>query len=75
MKNARKKTEYTFDGREVTYEIHNDGYAIYLGETLWITQELPNIPYPELELEECCLKQLENLFNEESTDKEEPTEI
>ena len=45
----------------ITYEINENGYAINLDGKLWITQDTTNLPYPNLTLEECCLKQIEDL--------------
>lgn len=52
----------------ITYKIKETGYDILLDGKLWITQYPPYIPHPELTLEECCLKQIEELCasNEES---------
>lgn len=54
-------TEYTVNGQMVTYEVLEDGYNIYLDEKLWISQQEPYIPYPDLGYEESCLKQIEEL--------------
>ena len=66
----------------ITYKINETGYDIMLDGKLWITQYPPYIPYPELTLEECCLKQIDELcsipdvveFNEDSV-QETPTTI
>ena len=52
------KTNYTYDNKEVSYEVVEKGYKIYLGGVLWITQEEPYIPYPELSYEENAIKQI-----------------
>ena len=57
------KTEYKIDGKEVSYEILEDGYKIYLGEKPWISQRGAYIPYPDLSYEEGCLKQIEEIYN------------
>ena len=55
------KTNYTYDNKEVSYEVVEKGYKIYLGGVLWITQEEPYIPYPELSYEENAIKQIEEI--------------
>ena len=45
----------------ITYEILENGYAIKLDGKLWITQDTTNLPYPNLTLEECCLKQIDDI--------------
>lgn len=60
-----KNTDYVVDGRTVAYDILDDGYKIYLGDTEWIHQYEPFIPYPELGYEGSCLKQIEELVNAE----------
>lgn len=45
----------------ISYKIVENGYEIYLNDTLWITQYAPAIPYPELSYEESCKKQLDEL--------------
>lgn len=64
------KTNYTYDNKEVSYEVVEKGYKIYLGGVLWITQEEPYIPYPELSYEENAIKQIEEIC---TVSKPEPT--
>ena len=45
----------------ITYEILENGYEIKLDGKLWITQDTTNLPYPNLTLEECCLKQIDEI--------------
>ena len=45
----------------ITYEILENGYRINLDGKLWITQDTINLPYPNLTLEECCLKQIDDI--------------
>ena len=45
----------------ITYEILENGYRINLDGKLWITQDTTNLPYPNLTLEECCLKQIDDI--------------
>lgn len=56
-----KKTNYTFDNKELSYEIVEKGYNIYLDNKIWITQHEPYIPNRELSYEENALKQIEEL--------------
>lgn len=49
------------DNKELSYIVEDNGYSIYLGETLWITQYEPYIPFPELGYEGSCIKQIEEL--------------
>ena len=66
-------TNYTIYDKEISYEINDDGYMIYLCGKPWIHQYEPFIPYPELGYEGSCLKQIEELAtaNEESTSQDE----
>lgn len=68
-----KTTDYTINGQSVSYTVEEDGYTIYLGEKVWISQYEPYIPYPNLGYEQSCLKQIEELatLNEESTSQDE----
>ena len=45
----------------ITYEILENGYRINLDGKLWITQDTTNLPYPNLTLEEGCLKQIDDI--------------
>ena len=45
----------------ITYEILENGYRINLDGKLWITQDTTNLPYPNLTLEECCLKHIDEI--------------
>lgn len=60
-----KATEYIVDNKKVSYLIEEDkgGYSIFLNGELWITQYPPNIPFPELSLEEGCLKQIKDIVD------------
>lgn len=68
-----KQTDYTINNQIVSYSIEENGYTIYLGEKVWITQNEPYIPYQELGYEGSCLKQIEELAitREQSTEQEE----
>ena len=54
-------TEFKIDNKTLSYEIVDNGYKIYLGDKLWITQYEPFIPNPELSYEENALAQIEEL--------------
>lgn len=56
-----KTTTYKIGGLPISYEVAYNGYSIYLGGKLWITQFEPYIPYRDLSYEESCLKQIEEL--------------
>ena len=58
-----KTTDYVINEQEVSYEVTDDGYDIYLGGNKWITQHEPYIPYPQLGYEGSCLKQIEEICN------------
>ena len=45
----------------ITYEILENRYEINLDGKLWITQDTTNLPYPNLTLEECCLKHIDEI--------------
>lgn len=46
---------------ELSYEICEDGYDIYLNGTKWICQHEPYIPFPDFSYEENAIKQCEEL--------------
>ena len=71
-------TDYSIDGKSISYEINDKGYTIYLDGVAWIQQEEPFIPYPNLSYEEGCLKQIEELCNPimiESVESEQNAKI
>ena len=73
-----KQTDYKFNERNISYEILDNGYAIYLDGVIWIEQKEPFIPYPNLSYEEGCLKQIEELCNPimiESVESEQNAKI
>lgn len=55
------KTDYDINGEKISYEISEDGYDIYLGDKIWVTQHEPYILYPSLGYEGSCLKQIEDI--------------
>lgn len=67
------KTNYIYDNKEVSYEVVEKGYEIYLDGKLWITQEEPYIPYPKLSYEENAIKQIEEICsaNEQAQRKQD----
>lgn len=65
------KTEYIINGQEVSYNVTEDGYDVYLGSKPWISQHEPHIPYSELGYEEGCLKQIEQLVTSQTEPEEE----
>ena len=64
-----KTTDYTLDGKAVSYEITEDGYDIYLGGEKWISQhdnEKGQFGKPKdrnLSYEENCLAQIKEICN------------
>ena len=46
---------------QLSYEITEDGYDIYLNGTKWICQHEPYIPFPDFSYEENAIKQCEEL--------------
>jgi hypothetical protein len=68
-----KQTEFIINNKTVSYKIKENGYEIYLNNQLWISQQEPYIPYPELGYEGSCLKQIEELSN--TTTSEEQSDI
>lgn len=66
-------TNYTVNGKVISYEILADGYNIYLDSKPWIHQYEPYIPYPELSYEDGCVKQIQELISveEEQEDKDQ----
>lgn len=57
------KTDKLYDGQEISYEVGDDGYDIYLSGRKWITQHEPYIPYPNLSYEESCKKHIEEILS------------
>ena len=54
----------TINGKAVTYEVIENGYNIYLGGRLWITQPAPydKLYVPDGTYEENALAQIETLI-------------
>lgn len=58
---AKIKTNHKVEDQLLSYEVVKDGYDIYLGNTLWITQHEPYIPNKELSYEENAVAQIEEI--------------
>lgn len=58
---SRIQTNHKVNGQVISYEVVENGYNIYLGETLWITQPEPYIPNRELSYEENAIAQIEEI--------------
>ncbi|WP_312070370.1 hypothetical protein [Anaerotignum propionicum] len=56
-----KYTEYKLDDLTLGYEIYENGYGIYFGDTLTITQTTENLPHPSLSFEVNAILQIKNL--------------
>lgn len=54
-------TDFKYNNQTLSYEVVENGYKIYLGGKLWITQLEPYIPNPEISYEENALAQIEEL--------------
>ena len=60
---ARVSTKYVAHKQPLSYEVLPNGYDIYMGETLWITQHEPHIPNRNLSYEENAIAQMEEIVN------------
>lgn len=60
---ARIDSGKTLDNQKIEYEILKNGYDIYLGGKIWITQhdEYSKVLVPDGTFEENCLKQIEEI--------------
>ena len=56
-----KTTEFIFDGKQISYEVEEDGYMIYLDNKPWIHQYEPYIPDKSKSYEENALIQIEDI--------------
>ena len=63
------KTEKTVNGKILSYEILNNGYEIYLGGKLWISQrgQYSKPVDQSLSYEDNCLAQIEELTRQTET--------
>ena len=59
-----KVTEFMKGGEKLGYTLSEDGYDIYFGDKLTLSQHEPYIPYPSLGYEGSCLKQIEEMCSE-----------
>jgi hypothetical protein len=55
------KTDYVLDNKELSYELLEDGYKIYLDGGDFIHQYEPFIPNPKMTYEENAVAQIEEL--------------
>ena len=68
------KTDYVFDNKEVSYEVLEDGYKIYLDGGDFIHQYEPYIPDKTKTYEENALAQIEELVAMHENAKNEQME-
>lgn len=68
------KTDYVFDNKEVSYEVFEDGYKIYLDGGDFIHQYEPFIPNPKLTYEENAIAQIEDLIAMQENAENEKSE-
>lgn len=55
-----KSTNYYVQGKQIDYQVTDEGYMIYLGGKPWISQKKAEyIPYERDTLEESCLAHIE----------------
>ena len=57
------ETNYSIDNKQISYEVTNDGYKIYLDGQLWIHQYEPYIPDKSKSYEENAIAHIEELYN------------
>ena len=55
------ETNYLIDNKQVSYEVTDNGYKIYLDGQQWIHQYEPYIPNPSISYEENAIAQIEEL--------------
>ena len=58
-----KTTNYSIDNKQVSYEVTDNGYKIFLDGQLWIHQYEPFIPDKSKSYEENAIAQMEELYN------------
>lgn len=69
-------TEYTIDGKTLSYEIFDNGYDIFVDGNLSYTQRKPYIPYPNLSYQENAIRQIMRIAGvEEPTPEPQPTQL
>ena len=69
-----KTTNYSIDNKQLSYEVTDDGYKIYLDGQQWIHQYEPYIPNPSISYEENAIAQIEELVVMHENAKEEQME-
>ena len=57
------ETNYSIDNKQISYEVTDDGYKIYLDGKQWIHQYEPYIPNPSISYEENAIAQIEEIYN------------
>ena len=58
---SKINTQKCVNEQEISYEVTDNGYNIFLGDTLWITQYEPYIPKKELSYEENAIAQINEI--------------
>ena len=69
-----KETNYSIDNKQISYEVTDDGYKIYLDGKPWIHQYEPYIPNPSISYEENAIAQIEELVAMHENAKNEQME-
>ena len=57
------ETIYSIDNKQVSYEVTDNGYKVYLDGQQWIHQYEPYIPNPSISYEENAIAQIEEIYN------------
>ena len=71
------ETNYSIENKQISYEVTDNGYKIYLDGQQWIHQYEPYIPNPSISYEENAIAQIEELVamhenaNNEQMEKEQ----
>ena len=67
-------TNYSIDNKQLSYEVTDNGYKIYLDGQQWIHQYEPYIPNPSISYEENAIAQMEELVAMHENAKNEQME-
>ena len=67
-------TNYSIDNKQISYEVTDNGYKIYLDGQQWIHQYEPYIPNPSISYEENAIAQIEELVAMHKNAKNEQME-
>ena len=67
-------TNYSIENKQISYEVTDDGYKIYLDGQQWIHQYKPYIPNPSISYEENAIAQIEELVAMHENAKNEQME-